>query len=333
MPKPDPYQQISRRLPFQTEFEPFYQAQAGVLHSTSSPRSPRGHFTQFNSCYHIRLKQPADLVVFGDVEYKNWCHGHVIYLGDAIYLDALSQAYLSLDFQENNTFELFTALADLDGTIAMFSRKFIKSMNYGALNWGVLPFISDLKSLANSITDAIDGIKKAYENLVGKRITRRCAFSGQLEVPVMEYKATYSGTFTFSGYLVGDLGIPDAPHELFQVFLDELGVHPDLKTVWDVIPLSFVVDYFIPVGDFLESLKPRGWFRPTFRVEGGSSVKAELRQMPFGGTGGSASWSVYVRQPGVVEVPSRPPNDVGLETPSPREIFNTYYLGAARRRK
>lgn len=41
--------------------------------------------------------------------------------------------------------------------------------------------------------------------------------------------------------VMGDLG----------TLLSLMGVNPSLETVWDVIPFSFVVDWFIPVGDWL----------------------------------------------------------------------------------
>lgn len=40
--------------------------------------------------------------------------------------------------------------------------------------------------------------------------------------------------------------------------LSELGLAPDLYNAWDMVPFSFVVDWFVPIGDFMEQVTNYG---------------------------------------------------------------------------
>lgn len=282
----------------------------------------------FNSCRHIKCITPGEFTYNGEV-----CHGSLTGLVDttAIYSKAISKAYLQLDFQENNNFELIPFLADWDATLLMFSRKFLKEISYGALTWGVLPFISDVKSLIASLQDIYGGMQASYEKIVGKRISRRCRFQFILTHSEFEYDVI--GTVNYSGYVTGQI-LPDNLFDSILVLLDEIGLHPDLKTIWDVIPLSFVADYFAPVGDALESIHPRGWFRPSFEISGGHSIKASISMRGRSAfQGNCGSYTLYDRRPGVLNLPSRPPVDPSFKAPGLKEIFNTGYLGLSTRNK
>jgi hypothetical protein len=119
--------------------------------------------------------------------------------------------------------------------------------------------------------------------------------------------------------------------------LDRLGLNPDLKTAWDVLPLSFAVDYLIPVGDILESLHPRGWVRNSVEFSGEYSFNAQIRKGYYLYPRDSPAffknvenWSyntVYHREP----VPSvfKPPQLPEWQAPNLREIFNLGYLTTA----
>lgn len=241
-------------------------------------------------------------------------------------------AYVPLDFQENNSFEIIPFLVDLDDTLAMFGKKFAQSLTYGGLTWGVLPFISDVKSLAATVGDILSGIHNTVEKMSPPQ-ARRVPFK------VKDHDGYYSlvdidGTITMTGsWDVGSI-IPDSPEEIIQFLLDEIGFHPDLKTIWDVIPLSFVADYFLPVGDVLESVHPRGWFRPTIGFYGGWSCKANVSLK------GNRAWQgslgkldIYYRSEAGdhLVLPTRAPMiHPEWSAPSWREIFNTWYLTKGR---
>jgi len=239
-----------------------------------------------------------------------------------------SQAVIELDFQKDNSFEIIPFLMDWDDTMAMFSAKFAKNISYGAVNWGILPFISDVKSLAASL-DAINGkIASSYEKILGKRITRRSSWAKTFPLqPWVDYEV--QGTTTISGYITGNVQFPDSITSALAVFLDELGFHPDAKTIWDIIPLSFVGDYFLPIGDWLESFHPRGWFNPSMEFTGGLTVSAKIteRYKYSGHSGGGLKYDYYNRLgQTVMSIPIRPPVQPEFKSPSFRELFNTAYV-------
>jgi hypothetical protein len=138
-------------------------------------------------------------------------------------------AYVPLDFQENNSFEIIPFLVDLDDTLAMFGKKFAQSLTYGGLTWGVLPFISDVKSLAATVGDILSGIHNTVEKMSPPQARR-------VPLKVKDHDGYYSlvdidGTITMTGsWDVGSI-IPDSPEEILQFLLDEIGFHPDLKTI------------------------------------------------------------------------------------------------------
>jgi hypothetical protein len=300
---------------------------------TNNSKLVDGHYKTLNSCQHGKMITPG----YAQYEWGDTYSGSflewVFESRGLIYSKAVEGGYLQLDFQENNNFELIPFLADWDATIAMFCKNFLKKLSYGSVTWGILPFISDFKSLLASLGDINDGILKSYDKIIGKRISRRCPF--QFEFMHVGMILTVTGSLNYQGYLDGDLSMPSNIFDAALMLLDELGVHPDLKTVWDVIPLSFVADYFLPIGDILETAHPRGWFRPTMRIVGGHSVKCKVSMRAPGGYldgfGGTYSW--YDRRPGLLDLPSRAPVDPKFQTPDLKELFNTLYLGFTSRKR
>lgn len=174
-----------------------------------------------------------------------------------------------LKFQENNDFSVIQAVAELDDTIAMFSKKFIKSLfsksSYGAISWGVVPFVNDLKALYSNFEDIFLG--KAFSERV-----RRCRVAANIPRTVVNanYFGTVHGNVRLSGtYTLPDLTIGDA----LAIILDELGANPDLSLAWDLVPLSFAANYFLPIGKAIDTLHPRGWYEPEVLFDGTVSLK------------------------------------------------------------
>lgn len=231
----------------------------------------------------------------------------------------------ALEFQQNNKFELIPAVFDLDGTLAMFTRKFWRQISYGAVNWGLLPFVSDVKSLYNTCLD--------YKGRILDQLTN------QMEVE-KTFPLNYNdGIFTFRGTirLTGTYWVSSPVNAItsLKIFADELGVHPDLKTIWDVIPLSFVADYFLPVGDYLESVHPRGWFNPVIQFTGNGTISGQWSRAwglegqkptaPYS-SGKGFSRGISISQSFTKDV-NKSPN---WQCPNPRQVFNTAYLGLGR---
>lgn len=52
-----------------------------------------------------------------------------------------------------------------------------------------------------------------------------------------------------------------------RALLDTLGLNLKPSQIWEAIPFSFVVDWFIKVGGFLQSIEEMDWLNPVLRVE------------------------------------------------------------------
>jgi hypothetical protein len=114
------------------------------------------------------------------------------------------------------------------------------------------------------------------------------------------------------------------------LLLDTLGVHPDLKTAWDIVPLSFVVDYFIPVGDILESLHPRGWAPSCYQFTGYQSLSLTTIDTYYvSNSSYTLGLNPYIRkryQRSYLNTSVGAHSPVKWSAPSLKEIFNTAYL-------
>lgn len=236
----------------------------------SSPRT-------FNPCTHWKVTKRASGYVGTTSTHtnytKDWCDEYFHYEPCAdIISNIFTDQLETLEFQANNDFQLLNLLGELDDTIAMFTVKFWKELSYGAFNWGILPFVSDLKSLYRSLDDIFGG--KIFDNIDELNRKKRSTYNVSY---VKNYKH-YSYKFDGKLRLTGDFSVTLPPSQHLEILLlaDELGVHPDIRTIWDLIPLSFVVDYFLPVGDILESLHPRGWAKFGITFSGEYSISGKV---------------------------------------------------------
>lgn len=296
------------------------------------------HFKGVSSCNHRKLISPANgpygrLGSITHVMNDHPCEGDSVPIPGSLTnnINTIWNQQLAGEAQ-NNQFELIPFLADLDGTFAMFTKKFIREISYGSVTWGILPFIADCQAMINSLRDLFGRYGK-YSHCT--KISRRKPVF--YETPFTGYST--GGTFAiyqFNG-VVSTTGVqtfnPVNTSKVLgkaQLLLDELGVHPDLRTAWDIIPLSFVVDYFIPIGDLLGSLQPRGWGSTSYTFTGFQTFRGlyEVAYDYYGYHGGTnyvpAIWSIYQRNFRQSYSPTVP--EVEFTAPSLKEVFNAVYL-------
>jgi hypothetical protein len=238
-------------------------------------------FQRYNPCFHIKFSQPFDGHEYTTVSTGSNTFARSVCpmtAAQSLFTPMLSQAILqsgiSLSFQDNNDFELLNLVAELDDLIATFTKKFWENLTYGSVNWGILPLLSDLESLYHSFSDIFrGGFISSIEDFNSKTFHRsKFRVEGYSNIYGCDY--IFDGTLRMRGSF--STSLPENSLGLLQVFLDELGVHPDLRTVWDLVPYSFVVDYLLPIGDLLESLHPRGWFVPKFHFNGSASLVGSM---------------------------------------------------------
>lgn len=211
-------------------------------------------------------------------------------------------------------------LAELDDTLAMFTKRFWRALNYGAWTWGVVPFVSDLIAVADAVGNiGIDLDSFSYEDQFN------------IDLPASEPNGANPWVWAGGQAKIRYTGKADMSFQLpGSIALDWLGFHPDLATAWDLIPFSFVVDYLIPIGDFLEQFRSGGWVKTVYftgwqTVSLQGEVKYDYGE-PYT-CFGSASVSTFSRHyGGFVLTVDTDIDPLMLEIPSYREMFNLLYL-------
>lgn len=228
----------------------------------------------------------------------------------------------------SSKFGIIQIFAEFDESLAMFTRKFWRSLTYGSFTWGVLPFVSELKAILEAIAkfDSLFSTNFLYEDSL-PFVIDNSFFDGPWAAA--NCRVVGSGVSRLTGRIV----LPEQSEA--QRLLDYLGFHPDLATVWDLVPLSFMVDWFLPVGNLISSFHSRGWIR-SVKFFGWSTIKSS----------GTISWTTaYDGHPmGGASVPFRafrrrflacdlqideikdPTALLDLRIPSFEQLFNTFYL-------
>jgi hypothetical protein len=166
----------------------------------------------------------------------------------------------------SSDFNLIQIFAELDETLLMLGKNLDKSLrSYGSIQWGWLPLINDVVAIAKAVGNLLEPL----ENL---------SYEDEMTVPVKTQRNPPEGFVGFWPILEGEAkfrytgkgSLPYRQH-LFAL-LDRIGLHPDLGTAWDLVPLSFLLDYFVPIGDMLDDLKGGGWIK-TIPFKGWRTVR------------------------------------------------------------
>jgi len=310
-----------------------------VIDSTNK-KSRKGRWSQ-SACVHSKCDLPFSGIhrrdQFESYYRSNWGSADI---GFQIKSQLNLSSYINFskpDFQQNNSFELLPFLFDLDDTIAMAGKEYWKKLRrkpqsaYGAYTWAVAPLASDAKSLYNTATDIFGGLERSCSTKPFKRVCpitfqQRCVDSAAI------YRE-FVGSLSITGY--HSVSPPNNVLDALGVFADEIGFHPDLKTAWDILPLSFVIDYWLPMGDFLESLHPRSWFKPDQTFTGTGTLKGRWRQRV---SEWKRDYDVYCSGkfyhrgiPISVTKSAQYAKPLEWSSPNWRQVFNTAYLAAQSR--
>jgi hypothetical protein len=165
----------------------------------------------------------------------------------------------------SSKFGIIQFFAELDETLLML--KDIRSVaSYGGVQWGILPFVSEMKALYDTVSKAAttDLSKIPYEDELSGQLFREVPFGSSGYAVEGEYTLRYSGHVSL-----------DHIDPILRIY-DQIGFHPTISTAWDLVPLSFAVDWFLPVGKYLDGLNEDGWIR-TASFTGWRTLKATYR--------------------------------------------------------
>lgn len=230
----------------------------------------------------------------------------------------------------SSQFNLIASAVELQDTIEMFFLNFWTNLNYGSFTWGVLPFISDVQAIITVVKSFHTALQSYTISDITSHtlddVTFKYNYGGWLRHELFDAKVKVR--------LRGFVDFAKINPVLQR--LDQLGFHPDLGTIWDLTPYSFLIDYFLPIGELLTVY--RGWVSNIPFKGYASSVETfsfrERVSFPSSPTAPATSTNIgtfrrYQRHKGSFSLVA-PPADlsISLNAPSPKQIFNLVYVAA-----
>lgn len=205
--------------------------------------------------------------------------------------DLLRERYATLV----KSFSLANNLLEIGDAGELFkkmSRLIIKQkefeFRYLDYKFGIAPLYGDLVTLRNNCLGIQDAIRKMRSlNGIKQRFSHRL---GTASVVFPEGYPQYHG-ITTHGSLVGPartngiltVGLPPINDLLsnIQVILDVIGGHLDILTLYDATPFTWLLDWIIPIGDYLERLVDRRYIKPELTLIRGSVSIAVSGKLTF----------------------------------------------------
>lgn len=163
-------------------------------------------------------------------------------------------------------------LKDLAGLIPKLENSVSKTIAGTYLNseFNVKPLIRDLQAifgLCASITARIDYLRKTVgkptrigysaplgPNLNGSHFIDYGSGSYSLEIRKSQYKCN----FRAGAWILQNLTHLDDFYGLLRAFMGKTGLNNPIKIVWNAIPFSFVLDWFVNVSSYLGRWKIQG---------------------------------------------------------------------------
>jgi hypothetical protein len=115
--------------------------------------------------------------------------------------------------------------------------------NFLAVNYGVLPTISDIQAIAESF----------------KRIAPYLDRNGFSTYSTVRNQTAVVDDITHTSEQRIKIAIENEDSSMLALAnkLESSGFAPTLQNIWDLIPYSFVIDWFVDIGDFLERIDSR----------------------------------------------------------------------------
>lgn len=249
-----------------------------------------GKFKRTRACDHLVVKRSVFPKV--DTYYENDTHHKYFYTSwkyapwveHRPNLDSLSGVHAeALQFFKSGCVEqeldLVTNLIELrqvTNTFSFLQRRITnlldaaKVVSGGHLAWsfGVKPLMSDVKSLSQSLTGIADKISWLRKNqgkpvkvLFRKDVTELTKPADQSKMwsvgPLTSGYPTWKATYTAYAVLIYDTAKLHDWELTARILCRQFGADNVLGILWENIPFSFVLDWVLKVGDFLDALAPK----------------------------------------------------------------------------
>lgn len=152
-------------------------------------------------------------------------------------------------------------------------------------NWGAIPLANDLVALIDLISNLNDRIQNWNNSVRDYKTVKSVDLGLHSKSPMDDYILTsmvgqYVDPHTISGRqnistkakLILSLHYKTRPISdalASKIWMDRIGLSHPLSGVWEGVPFSWLVDYFVNVGEFLQSLEPKVYlpYKASFIVE------------------------------------------------------------------
>lgn len=141
-----------------------------------------------------------------------------------------------------------------------------------SLNWnfGLKPFLGDLWTLARALyflRDSLAELKagagklqvRRYSEETGLIELERVFNTGTTNHPIQHEEKWWVSNVCRTAVMTYTYQMPDIDEALLNVysFLDAVGLQLNPAIIWEAMPYSFVLDWFLNVGDFLSQLRKK----------------------------------------------------------------------------
>lgn len=197
-------------------------------------------------------------------------------------LDAAGTTAISRVIPTNPAVDLATSVSETISAKSLFSapgkalKKGDVSGEYLNLQLGILPVIADVRDTWQAAKDS-EAILQQYERGSGRLTRRRYVYPTEENITSVQEKDVFCDGFgvSFSSYNVKPGTLTTTTREVRDTWFSGAftylapksgwrrtlahyerlyGVIPGLETAWNVIPYSFVADYFANTGDMLHNM-------------------------------------------------------------------------------
>jgi hypothetical protein len=235
-------------------------------------------------------------------------------------------------------------LREIASLLPQISHSYVRMIQDGVLNleFGWKPFLRDLETLAGLTNSVAERLK--YLKATKGKVTRLGRYVPDVydvpiqtipnDNPVRGYavSAKHLGTrfdYRAGGRLFHNLDYLDGVIGKLRAFSGALGLNNPIKAIWNALPFSFVVDWFLDVSGHLNALnaQPVGWeveYVSCSILQTAAFDMWQLNEDLFGGGGfpprklGTVYYRRYIRWPGLpianLEISSLSPKELVLLT-------------------
>jgi len=128
--------------------------------------------------------------------------------------------------------------------------------NWLEFQYGWKPLLQDIKGLIESYQQYADPDFRVYTVRAGAsgRATYTLPLYGPFRASIQWVNGIRAGTLRIEKKTTYQYGISYSLDDPTRAFLAQTGFLNPLDLAWEVLPFSFVVDWFLPVGQYLEGL-------------------------------------------------------------------------------